>query len=183
MEGGSPQRRTLRHEGGVDVKKKGEAVKLVTHRARGIRSAGLVEEVPGEAVAVALPQRKRVTNVTVPEDSDEELPQGGGACLMTHRLRLAAAPLQVVRQKASRPACFLKCLGNGSVRECAQCLEGDGLLYVAGEQADVVPLAVSRVCRAYTPHLRLRSSPLPRFPPFTRFVPREVRGEVWIQET
>ena len=67
--------------------KKGEVVQLVTHVARGVRSAGLVEEVLGEAVAVTPPQRERVTNVAVPEDGDKEFPQGGRACLMTRRLR------------------------------------------------------------------------------------------------
>ena len=53
---------------------------------------------------------------------------------------LGRTPLQDVRHQASRVACFLIRLGNGTVRDCAQCLEGDGPQYVAGEQADVEPL-------------------------------------------
>ena len=66
--------------------KKGDVVELVAHLARGVRSASVVEEVLGEAVAVTPPQRKRVTNVAVPEDGDEEL-HGGRTCLMTRCLR------------------------------------------------------------------------------------------------
>ena len=47
----------------------------------------MVEQVLDEAVAVTPQQRKRVTNVTVPKAGDEELPQGGGACVMIRRLR------------------------------------------------------------------------------------------------
>lgn len=67
--------------------KKNQLAKLVAHRARGGRSAGLVENVLGETVAVISPRRKRATSVTAPEYGDDELPQGGPACLRTRNLR------------------------------------------------------------------------------------------------
>ena len=133
------RRKAVVHDGGpcgtketIDVKK-GEVVELVAHLAWGACSAAFVEEVLGEAVALTQPQRKKVTNVAVPEDGDEYLPQGDHACLMNRRLRYAAVPLQVVRQNTSRAARFLERFGNGAVRECAQGAEGDGPGHVTEE--------------------------------------------------